>query len=57
MLRALAFVLAVPVFAQPQPGAAQAYPTKAVRVVVTLPPGGSIDLTARIVAERFQAGL
>ena len=57
VLRALAFVLAVPVFAQPQPGAAQAYPTKAIRVVVTLPPGGSIDLTARIVAERFQAGL
>jgi tripartite-type tricarboxylate transporter receptor subunit TctC len=49
----LSFILVLPVFAQP----AQVYPTKPIRVVVALPPGGSIDLTARIVSERLQAGL
>jgi tripartite-type tricarboxylate transporter receptor subunit TctC len=36
---------------------AQPYPSKTVRIVVALPPGGSIDLTARIVADRLNASL
>src|SRR5689334_10868079 len=50
MLAAL-FVLAMPAFAQPT------YPSKPLRVVVSLPPGGSIDLTARILAEKLQPAL
>ncbi len=34
-----------------------AYPTRPVRIVVPLPPGGSNDLLARIVAERLTASL
>ena len=33
------------------------YPTRAVRIVVTIPPGGAPDLTARIVGEKLSSGL
>jgi tripartite-type tricarboxylate transporter receptor subunit TctC len=32
------------------------YPARAIRIVVTIPPGGAPDLTARIVGERLAAG-
>ena len=32
------------------------YPTRAVRIVVTIPPGGAPDLTARIVGEKLSSG-
>lgn len=33
------------------------YPTRAVRIVVTIPPGGAPDLTARIVGEKLSTAL
>ena len=62
-LRVLLFAIsgmmfAATIAAQPaSTSAGQAYPAKLIRVVVPLPPGGSIDLTARVVAERLQAAL
>jgi tripartite-type tricarboxylate transporter receptor subunit TctC len=34
--------------------AQEAYPNKAVQVVVSAPPGGSLDLVARVLAEKFR---
>ena len=48
----VSFAAVAPAFAQPS---APGYPSKPLRIVVSLPPGGSIDLTARIVAEKLQA--
>jgi tripartite-type tricarboxylate transporter receptor subunit TctC len=39
------------------PAAAQDYPTKAVRIVVTFPPGGSSDVTARALSVPLQKSL
>ena len=36
---------------------AQAYPTKAVRLIVPFPPGGTTDLIARVVQPKFQEAL
>lgn len=41
----------------PTPSAAQEYPTKAVRIVVTFPPGGSSDVTARALSVPLQKNL
>ncbi len=38
----------------PTTGAAQIYPTRAVRIIVGLSPGGSMDVTARLVADRLR---
>jgi tripartite-type tricarboxylate transporter receptor subunit TctC len=35
------------------PASAQAYPTRAVKLVVPFPPGGSLDLTGRLIAQRL----
>jgi tripartite-type tricarboxylate transporter receptor subunit TctC len=36
---------------------AQTYPAKPVRLVVPFPPGGGVDLTARLISQRLQASL
>jgi tripartite-type tricarboxylate transporter receptor subunit TctC len=44
--------------AQPAPtGAAQAYPTRPIRLVVPVPPGGSNDVLSRITAQAMSPGL
>src|SRR6188768_922977 len=37
------------------PVAAQTFPDRAVKIVVPTAPGGSIDLTGRVIAEKMQA--
>ena len=48
--------MAVPATAQTT-GAGPAYPGKLIRILVPLPPGGSIDLTARIIAEKLHVAM
>ena len=46
-------LIALSLFALIGPGAAQAYPDRVVRVVNPYPPGGSVDITARILAQKL----
>jgi len=48
---ALAVAIAAPAAAQPD----TTYPTKPIRIVVSVPAGGGVDLSARIIANHLQA--
>ena len=41
----------------PAVASAQAYPTRAIKIIVPAPPGGAIDLIARLVGEKLQASM
>jgi tripartite-type tricarboxylate transporter receptor subunit TctC len=46
-------ILAFLSVAIPLPADAQAYPSRAVKLVVPFPPGGSLDITGRLIAQRL----
>jgi tripartite-type tricarboxylate transporter receptor subunit TctC len=46
-------IVVVSMLALTAPGAAQTYPDRLVRVVNPYPPGGSVDITARILAQKL----
>jgi tripartite-type tricarboxylate transporter receptor subunit TctC len=48
----LATFLSIAVLASPL--SAQTFPSKTIRIIVPYPPGGSIDLTARVIAKNLQ---
>jgi len=56
-LAAVAAFLAAFVLGAPGPGAAQTWPSRTVTIVVPFPPGGGVDVLARIAAERLSAGM
>src|SRR5687768_1925240 len=57
MLRVLHFVVMTMLAAVAQLAAAQGYPSQPVRMIAPFPPGGSVDITARLIAEPLGAQL
>ena len=55
VLKALA--VAAPLAVLPMLAAAQAYPSRAIKIIVPAPPGGAIDIIARVVGEKLQTAL
>jgi tripartite-type tricarboxylate transporter receptor subunit TctC len=56
-IRSLRAGLAACLFAAATLSAAQTWPDKPIRIVVPAPPGGSMDVIARVLAEAMQPGL
>ena len=57
MLRVLHFIVATMLAGVAQHVGAQAYPSQPVRLIAPFPPGGSVDITARLIAEPLAAQL
>jgi tripartite-type tricarboxylate transporter receptor subunit TctC len=51
MTTILRFVFALVALASAYPVAAQTYPTQPIKLIAPFPPGGSVDITARFIAE------
>ena len=50
----LVFLLGAVAIAAPAQAQTQTFPSKTIRIIVPYPPGGSIDLTARVIAKNLQ---
>ena len=57
MTSSLKSLLAVAAFALTAAVGAQTYPAKPVRIVVPYPPGGTVDVVARVLAQRLSEQL
>lgn len=57
MKQILKFIVALATACVALSAAAQAWPTKQVRIIVPFPPGGTTDIMARVLAERLHAAL
>lgn len=53
----LTFTVAASLALGPQPASAQAFPTRAIKIIVPAPPGGAIDTIARVVGDKLAASM
>ena len=48
-----AFAAAALMLAASQPAQSQSYPSQTIKIVVPFPPGGSVDVVARVIAPKL----
>jgi len=52
-LLAILFAVGAACLALPQPGLAQDYPTKSIKLIIPYPPGGGTDYVGRVVGTKM----